>query len=320
LTDRSPDFWKTMRVWAEQVRVDEALPDSTLFILITTAIASPGSAASLLRETGRNVSEAERRLDKIVIERPSDTNKEGYAAWHALSKPIRARLLAAIRIIDGSEHNVDITAALEHELHWAARDKALRELVVRHIEGWWNNRLAYHLQHQEDRITVDELDERIHAFAETLRPDSLPIPSGIEDITATLSGDEEGRKLVRQLRLLNYGDSVILRALTDFYKAETLIAEAMRERLYFLNDLKNYHNLLHDEWLQRFVLLKDDLKSISDEDAIIIAGRRLYSEIMALAIPIRQNRKEPYIMRGTYHALADVPRVGWHPNYMDHIS
>jgi hypothetical protein len=165
-----------------------------------------------------------------------------------------------------------------------------------------------------------ELDERIRAFSETLRPDSLPVPAGIEDITATLSGDEEVRNLVRQLRLLNYRDPVIIRALTDFYKAETLIAEAMRERLYFVNELQTYHDLLCDEWLQRFLLLQDDVESITDDQQLIAAGRQLYADIMALSIPIRQNRKEPYIMRGSFHALADMPRVGWHPHYMEQIT
>jgi len=50
-------------------------------------------------------------------------------------------------------------------------------------------------------------------------------------ISATLSGDAEARILVRQLRMLNYGNTLVLLALTDFFKAETIIAEAMRERL-----------------------------------------------------------------------------------------
>jgi hypothetical protein len=98
LTDRSPDLWKTIHVWADQVHADESLPDSTLFVLITTAIAGAGSVPSLLRESNRDIDAAQRLLDKISIGSPSDTNKDGYTAWGALSGPMRARLLAAMRI------------------------------------------------------------------------------------------------------------------------------------------------------------------------------------------------------------------------------
>lgn len=317
LTDRSPEIWKTLRIWAEQVAADDSLPEQTLFLLVTTAEAPVGSIASLLREIHRDIVTAQRRLDDVAVDQPSEVNRPGCKAWLSLTGTTRGRLLAAIRVIDGSENNVDIARALEGTFYWAARTEDMRRRIVREVEGWWANRVAVHFSTTGDRIGAAELDERVRTIAELLRPDDLPLPEGLEQTVATLTEDDEVRILVRQLRLLEYSDVVVVRALTDFFRAETVISEAMRERLYFLAELTRYHGLLKDEWDQRFVLLLEDVQDAADPAALIHAGRRIYAQIMELTLPIRPNRQDPFIMRGVYHALADKLEVGWHPHFKE---
>src|SRR5215211_6080217 len=65
LTDGSVDLWKTLRVWAEATKADPSLPGRTRLVLVTTAQAPDGSAASFLRPADsclRDVGEAETKL------------------------------------------------------------------------------------------------------------------------------------------------------------------------------------------------------------------------------------------------------------------
>ena len=43
ITDRSPDFWKTIRIWSEGIKDGTFNPDTTIFTLITTASISEDS-------------------------------------------------------------------------------------------------------------------------------------------------------------------------------------------------------------------------------------------------------------------------------------
>src|SRR5579875_1925009 len=49
LSDASTDLWKTIRVWAEGLRSSRLLLPDTSLLLVTTAMAPDGSAASKLR-------------------------------------------------------------------------------------------------------------------------------------------------------------------------------------------------------------------------------------------------------------------------------
>ena len=59
LSDASPDLWKTLRVWAEAAKNDPSLPSRARLVLVTTAAAPVGSAASLLRPTQAYAAEFE---------------------------------------------------------------------------------------------------------------------------------------------------------------------------------------------------------------------------------------------------------------------
>ena len=68
LSDKSSDLWKTIRIWAEGISQGTLDPSSTVLTLLTTSNASPGSAASYLRYSGRDEGTALRILDEIAIE------------------------------------------------------------------------------------------------------------------------------------------------------------------------------------------------------------------------------------------------------------
>ena len=85
LTDASVDLWKTLRVWSEGVKSGTINPASVLLTLITTAVASPETAAALLRPNdGRDEKKALDRLVATTQTSESTTNARAYEAFLAL--------------------------------------------------------------------------------------------------------------------------------------------------------------------------------------------------------------------------------------------
>ena len=52
---------------------------------------------------------------------------------------------------------------------------------------------------------------------------------------------------------------------------------------------------------------------------MISAGRKLYRSVIDKDLRIRSRVDERYVVRGTYHHLANSLKVGWHPEYVERL-
>ena len=56
------------------------------------------------------------------------------------------------------------------------------------------------------------------------------------------------------------------------------------------------------------------------EEEKIEEGRRLFSDIEKKDIRIRPKCQEAFVMRGSYHMLANQLKVGWHIDFYDRLK
>ena len=103
LSERSSDFWKTIRVWSEAILNNLVDVDNTIFTLITTAKATPDSFISKLTinsvQTRIGILES---MQNICKEQNNQTNQKGYSAFLNLSSEQQIKLINNIYIIDAS--------------------------------------------------------------------------------------------------------------------------------------------------------------------------------------------------------------------------
>ena len=111
-------------------------------------------------------------------------------------------------------------------------------------------------------------------------------------------------------------------ALRDYYRAFKQRANWVRNDLLFVNELEKYEQRLIDEWEHAFAAMEDDLAEYSGvtEEEKIKEGRRLFSEIEKKDIRIRPKCQEAFVMRGSYHMLANQLKVGWHIDFYDRLK
>ncbi|HVR48060.1 MAG TPA: ABC-three component system protein [Candidatus Binatia bacterium] len=320
LTDQSSDLWKTLRVWSELTLADSTVLESTLFTLVTTATTKTNDVVHKIAE-GRNVSFSDasgiaQRLTAISESGGNKKNRPGYQAFLSLSAGDRARLIQHVRIIDATPSNINISKQLQDALRSTVTGKPQLKALVERLEGWWNSRVASNLQTSGDQITAEELFAEIRDTADSLGPEALPRDEEALAYKALLSINE-ALIYVRQLRLLEYRDSVILRAITDFVRTQRQISVWMREELLLVNELPRYKQKLFDEWQLRFDFMLDAVQGVTDVHTLIDRGRALYESIIQQSLPIRHDWLDSTIMRGCYHDLADHHDVGWHPHYKE---
>ena len=318
LTDQSVDLWKTLRLWAEAAKADPSLPGHTRFVLITTAQAPAGSAASYLRPTdarSRDPAKAEAMLLEAGDASRNKALSTAVAAFKALTPEMRKALVSVIEIIDGAPLIADMGALIDERLRMIApRGKAA--LAREQLEGWWWPRICATLQAETpDTISVVEVEHKLDDIRESLKRDTLPFDMEHVDPPQEELDALDEMRFVRQLQSIGIGGSRLQYAKRDFYRASTQRSQWARQNLLFDGEVGRFERTLIEEWQPRFTQMSDRLAGVRQKAALREGGHKLYAWVETDArFPLRTEVSR-FLNVGSYHILADDLRVGWHRDY-----
>ncbi len=308
LSDSSTDLWKTIRVWSQGYRLGTIDPTSTNLILLTTAEAPPGSAASYLRPTDRNYTKAQEILEEIAKKSINKANESAYQEFQRLTKGKRAQLLKSSYVHDRSPAMLQVKALLRQELLLSTKASKVPAMASR-LEGWWFQVVVEHLAGLRARIAGDELEATIDDLREQFKIDNLPIDYADLHVPGTEKFD--GRTFVQQLSSIELAPKRIARAILDYYRAVKQRGRWINDQLIGEQELRTYERKLRETWAEIF---DSKVQSAASDGAV--TGRDIYDTIMVFKeIALRPSCTEPYVMRGSYQMLADNLTVGWHPHF-----
>ena len=167
-----------------------------------------------------------------------------------------------------------------------------------------------------------EVVAEVVELAQSFRPTALPIdflravPTQSEKATLTR------QQFIEQLRVLEISRSTE-NALVDYYRAFAQRSQWAADHLLIDAELADYEALLCDEWNRVRLYLLDERGEPTTEQAMQELGRRLLQWMEAVAdFPLRPDVHHAYVMRGSYHMLADeiAPRVWWHPAFAEEVD
>ena len=167
-----------------------------------------------------------------------------------------------------------------------------------------------------------EIYDKLRAISEQFGPNALPIdyldarPDGIDPHT-------DNRMFVRQLRDIDVGLTRIEKAILDYYRAYEQRSRWAREELLVGDEVESYERRLIDEWERFAAALTDDLDGAASQIELKKVGRQIFNWMEQTAdLRIRPNVTELYVMRGSFHILANktAPSVWWHPRFLERLS
>lgn len=320
LSDRSVDFWKTIRVWSESITSNLLDINNTIFTLITTARVSSKSFISRLtvNSTQSRIEVLEKMCD-ICKETTNVTNKKGYDAFMHLSSEQQVKLISSINVIDASLSIDETLTAIKKELKYSAPVGKI-DLFVEKIEGWWFQQCILLLSQKKESISSKELQIKISDTREMFSVDNLP-----DDFPDPLTIDEEEvasyeeRLFIKQLRIIAVRNNSLRNAISDFRRAFEQRSKWLRDDLTGINEYEKFDKQLFDYWHSIFALLKDDCENMTEEQ-LSSAGKSFYENFYIKSSPaykIRANFQPKYMTTGSCHMLADNKKIGWHPNFQE---
>jgi len=332
LTDLSTDFWKSVKIWLARYKRDGRAASRLRFFLFTTGTVSidsflnrflsdqtvaPGDAATLTELADAALAKSKSQLIGQVA-----------TEFNELSDVEKQEFLERIRILDGSPRIGDIPATIKDK-HMRSVRREHREFVFERLEGWWNDAVIKQLTGaRSEEIFGYEVSDKLSAFAEEYKADNLPITFRGKAPADEIDTQTDPRLFVAQLREVGISSNRIRSAILDYYRAFEQRSAWARENLLVSGEVEEYEDRLADEWHRYRDVAFEKLKDDSAEDALREAGATLYNwaefetgKIESLRIRARVT--EPYVLRGSFHILADTtpePRVYWHPKFLDRLG
>lgn len=325
LSDASGDLWKSLRVWFEGHAKNQIPPGTALYLLTTGAAPKDGAAWFLRSDGARDVENAAQLLETVTRISESQSNAPAYKAFLAASGAARRAILDSVVVFDRAPGVLTIDDDLKAEVHWSAETKYLDAFLQR-LEGWWLRRVIKQLAAipRLTGILSAELEAEMTELREQFKQDNLPID---EDLLAFTLDDathvaHEDYQFVHQLKLVEAGKRRVAAAIRDFYRAFEQRSRWLREDLLLVGDLSRYEAKLVEEWELVFDAAKDEIEAVAAEVAKRKAARSVLAWAEKATIPIRAGVTEPFVVRGSFHMLADErpPRIGWHPDFHDRLA
>ncbi len=332
LTDLSTDFWKSVNIWLTRYKRDGRATSNLRFFLFTTSTVSNGSfLARLLPDKPVATGDVTTLTELADVALAGSTSKliaPIATAFNELSDPEKQDFLERILILDDSPRIGDIPALIRDK-HMRSIRREHREFVFERLEGWWTDAVIKQLSGaRPEGIFGYEVSDKLSNFAEEYKVDNLPITFRGKVPTDEIDTDADPRLFVAQLREIGISSNRIRSAILDYYRAFEQRSAWARENMLALGEVEEYEDRLADEWGRYKDVAFEKLKDDSAEDALREAGATLYNwaefetgKIESLRIRARVT--EPYVLRGSFHILADAtpePKVYWHPRFLDRLG
>ncbi len=320
LGDTSTDLWRSLNSWIDTISDFSLSVNDTQFVIITTAQASAGSIVAFLGYESRDASQALSKLNEIAKNNTQATNAPFYKKFLSLDDDIKKHLIDNVFIIFSAPQIADIKDKIMPFIRMATIP-TYEDKVYDKVIGWWITKVIDGLTSKDPKtISYKQLRYFLNDCGSEYKSESLPISvdstyQPTEKELAELSGEE--KIFIEQLKLITMKDAAIKRCIKDYYNAYMQRSLWVREQVLYTDDLAVYEKRLKNEWERKFENMVEDLEDYGpelDEAKKVAAGKKLFRNIEEQDIKLK-NVEDPFIMRGTYHGMANELKVGWHMDF-----
>jgi hypothetical protein len=318
LTNASDDMWRTLRVWMDDGRPGD--PYGPILTLVTNSTAGEGSAAALLRHDGRDPVAALAILENTATNSTADETAKSRQRFLALSPAERATFVNRIHVADQSPD----LAGVDEEVASRLRPGAPTEQFNTYMDlvwAWWTRTSLALLKGGRPPVSVAEMRTALETIRDQFTLDNLPSLVEVDEVDiATALLQHDSRTFVHQLRLLEMKPRQLQKAILDYQRAYLQETRWLDVHLVDYDELDRFAAKLVDEWEREFDHMCNGLAADASDEEKRAAGRDLLHALSNSTLAIRKKFQEPSHARGRRHALADIPKIGWHPEFEDHLA
>ncbi|MDT5185710.1 MAG: hypothetical protein QOI29_3868 [Mycobacterium sp.] len=318
LTDASDDLWRTLRVWMDNGRPGD--PYGPILTLVTNSSAGAGSAAALLRDTGRDITTALARLESTASVSTSKETRVAREQFLRLTPTERAAFVGRIYVADQSADIDGVNQEVTERLRPGAPVEQF-DTYLDQVWAWWARTSIAMLKGEKGPVPVEEMLTALERIRDQFTRDNLPLLVDLDevDVGAVLLL-HEGRPYVHQLKILDVLPRQLQKAILDYQQAYLQDTRWLDVHLVDYDELAKFSRRLVDEWERAFDHMCSELPDGASEDDKRKAGRNLLHTLGESTLSIRARFQDPFHARGKRHELADLQKIGWHPDFEEHLA
>lgn len=317
VTNRSPELWKTLANWVRAIRAG-ALKEDTRFLLYV----AQGHRGDLIDSIHNATSKA--AADAVVVSIRSEfggnTKLPKGLAEHVnevlpASDELLARLFVSLALENGSGAPNDDLAAMPG---MAAISEAKKKDVLTFLLGWAKKSVDKRIEQGHAAvITWEEFHKAFVSAAKKFdRSNNVLVANGVDVTEAELQKELRDRTYVRQLQVVQCDDDDTVQAVHDYLRSVTHRTNWSEDGDVIEDSFDEFETSLGRAWKSQKSVVDIEQKSLAEEDR----GRLLYAKCQQLTVPLQGMDVPEFFVAGSFHAMADSLRVGWHPRYREVVS
>jgi len=313
LSNWAIDLWKTIANWIDDIDAGRLTVERTVFQLYVTPVYKGQFSSAISKaRTREEVAEVVASVSaSLAADSPADECLKHVQKFLTFADDKRWKFVSRIQIVSAAHDPVNAL----YQLLIATIDESLHELLCATGIGLAKERAdALIRQRKPAKIECGEFQRQFRALARKSNTPSYihstsPVPDATEVKALLLSRPD----FVAQLDFVGAQESQKLRAVSDFLRTKSDKVKWAEDGLVF----KGSFDELDDDLLREhesIELLVSDEQAGKDEAT---RGRMVYIRCTSLTPPVEGNLVPKHFTPGSFNALADSRRLGWHPRYTE---
>jgi hypothetical protein len=187
--------------------------------------------------------------------------------------------------------------------------------IADELLGWLHNTVLALWQHKQPAwVQRDHFVNQLHAIIDRRkRQITRERAENLIPVTDVRVGHEKGRPFVKQLYLVTDDDTLVDTSIREFIRCNIEKMRLSKEGNVTDEDWKAFESVLLARWNKirsRVIRMKTGTREQDVGFEILTETTEDHREKLAGTAT-----EQVYLTSGTYHRLADLLRVGWHPRY-----
>ncbi len=316
--DRSKDLWNTLAIWLDAIEKKQITIESARFLMVTNKVLPKCIAKRIDRAVSADdVTACIRELKKACEKPPVHISLLVKRVLRTGSRQTLRALIAKVNLADATDATSATQLRRKTIAHLQLPDWCLSnaDSIADELLGWLHKTaMASWSQNQPAWVKRDHFINQLHAIIDRRKRQVLrERAEHLIPVTDDIVGNQKGRPFVKQLYLVTDDDSVVDTSIRDFIRCNIEKIRLSKEGNVTDEDWNTFERVLLSRW-DRIRSRVVRMRSGSTEENI---GFEIFTETTEdhrekLA---GTDTEQVYLTSGTYHRLADLLRVGWHPRY-----
>ena len=316
--DRSKDLWNTLAIWIEALDTKQVVADSTVFLMATNKVIPECIALQIGRaKSEEEISACVAALEVIAKRPPKYIASIIECVLKQTSRANLRSLILKCELVDASQSSFGEqlrkeTVAQLQLPNWC---EASADSIADELLGWLHKTvLAAWQKKQPAWVQRDHFVNQLHAIinlrkrqiARERSEHLIPVPD--EKV-----GAEKWSLFVKQLHLITDDEGIVDNAIREFIRCNIEKSRLSTEGNVTDDDWKSFETALLSRWDKiRARVIRMNRTALEEDIGFDIFTDTTEEHREKLA---GSDTEQVYLTSGTYHRLANMIRVGWHPRY-----